>query len=130
MRFPLHSARFSSRSSGRRPVRLAVVACLSLAGAAICAGTTAAAARRTIIRRCMGNSLRARKGGRRIGLHLLLSLQFLADRSMAPLCTARVSRPVGSDQATTGAPGNHLSSSEVGYAFAVPPRCLDRFGKV
>ena len=44
MRFPLHSARFSSRSSGRRPVRLAVVACLSLAGAAICAGTTSAAA--------------------------------------------------------------------------------------
>ena len=44
MRFPLHSERFSSCPSGRRPVRLSVVACLSLVGAAVCAGTTSAAA--------------------------------------------------------------------------------------
>src|SRR6516164_8181499 len=44
MRFPLHSERFSSRPSGRRPVRLAMVASLSLAGAAVCAGATSAAA--------------------------------------------------------------------------------------
>ena len=44
MRFPLHSERFSARSSRRRPVRLAAVACLSLAGAAVCAGATPAAA--------------------------------------------------------------------------------------
>jgi phospholipase C len=44
MRFPLRSERFSSRPSGRRPVRLSVVACLSLVGAAVCAGATTAAA--------------------------------------------------------------------------------------
>ena len=44
MRFPMHSERFSSRPSGRRPVRLALVASLSLAGAAVCAGATSAAA--------------------------------------------------------------------------------------
>jgi hypothetical protein len=37
MRFPLHSERFSPRPPGRRPVRLSVVACLSLVGAAVCA---------------------------------------------------------------------------------------------
>ena len=42
MRFPLHSERFSSRPSGRRPVRLAMVASLALAGAAVCAGATSA----------------------------------------------------------------------------------------
>jgi hypothetical protein len=31
MPFPPHSERFSSRISGRRPVRLSVMACLSLA---------------------------------------------------------------------------------------------------
>ena len=44
MRFPLHSERFSSRPSGRRPARLAMAASLSLAGAAVCAGATSAAA--------------------------------------------------------------------------------------
>jgi len=44
MRFPLHSERFSLRPPGRRPVRLSVVACLSLVGAAVCAGATTAAA--------------------------------------------------------------------------------------
>src|SRR5262250_3591566 len=44
MRLPLHREHFSSRPPGRRPVRLPVVECLSLIGAAVCAGATSAAA--------------------------------------------------------------------------------------